>query len=399
MLTGDSLTAERLSSERDALIAEARTALGSAPSRVRVRHELRYRGQSFELGWRSPSPWARTPWNEAFARAHELRYGYRDDSSDVELVNIRVSVWGPPPTLRPLAPPRRAPAPASQADPLRRRCPWTPPSTAESSRPERNSAGRLSARFQRPRSWFRPAGRARWTRTGRSICTDTRARAPRGRDRARPDRAAGHHRRPARGVRGDGSGADPLRALLEHQGASRRLHGAVRPRRRDGHAGRAHPRAPRRDARRRRRGSARGALPRGLLDPQRPVRGRHPPARHHRHHANLRERPPPRLCRQPRAPRRRGRARARIDARRQPLAGGGGRGDLPPPPRRADDRGARGAHAPTGRAASRPARPARGQPHRSTTPVPARTNASARTGCARPPTRFSTTQSAALAPA
>ncbi len=114
MLTGDDLTAERLSSERDFLIAEARTALGSAPSRVRVRHELRYRGQSFELGVEESESVGADAVGEAFARAHELRYGYRDDSSDVELVNIRVSVWGSPPTLRPLAPTTAAPAPETR---------------------------------------------------------------------------------------------------------------------------------------------------------------------------------------------------------------------------------------------------------------------------------------------
>ena len=37
---------------------------------------------------------------EAFARAHERRYGYRDDGIEVELVTIRVSAWGPAPRLR-----------------------------------------------------------------------------------------------------------------------------------------------------------------------------------------------------------------------------------------------------------------------------------------------------------
>ena len=49
MLDGRSLSPERLSDERAALIAEASAALSSTPSRMRVRHELRYRGQSFEL--------------------------------------------------------------------------------------------------------------------------------------------------------------------------------------------------------------------------------------------------------------------------------------------------------------------------------------------------------------
>ena len=50
------------------------------------------------------------------------------------------------------------------------------------------------------------------------------------------------------------------------------------------------------------------ARARALVDPQRPVRGRYPPARHHRHHAGVRDRRgrcAARLRRQPRPPRRR----------------------------------------------------------------------------------------------
>jgi N-methylhydantoinase A len=114
MLTEASLSPLRLSRERDALLAEACAALGSRPSRIRVRHELRYRGQSFELPVEEEiGPAAqgtrrgRGPeeLREAFARAHELRYGYSDRSAEVELVNIRVSVWGAAPALRPRAKP------------------------------------------------------------------------------------------------------------------------------------------------------------------------------------------------------------------------------------------------------------------------------------------------------
>jgi N-methylhydantoinase A len=99
MLDGASLSRGRLERERERLIAQASTGLASEPSRIRVRHELRYRGQSFELpvdGELDPEEL-----REAFAQAHELRYGYRDDSAGVELVNMRVSAWGPSPTLRP----------------------------------------------------------------------------------------------------------------------------------------------------------------------------------------------------------------------------------------------------------------------------------------------------------
>jgi N-methylhydantoinase A len=114
---GRALSPERLSEERESLIAEATAALAGSPSRVRVRHELRYRGQSFELpvdeqieprtggpgglGSAGLGSSALDPdgLRAAFARAHELRYGYRDDAAEVELVNIRVSAWGPAPAL------------------------------------------------------------------------------------------------------------------------------------------------------------------------------------------------------------------------------------------------------------------------------------------------------------
>jgi N-methylhydantoinase A len=89
---------------------------------VRVRHELRYRGQSFELAVDEEiEPRALEPADgrslgldpdelrTAFARAHELRYGYRDDA-EVELVNMRVSVWGAAPALRPRPASTQAPS-------------------------------------------------------------------------------------------------------------------------------------------------------------------------------------------------------------------------------------------------------------------------------------------------
>src|SRR6202040_3064706 len=47
MLGGEAITGERLSREREALVAEAASALATSPARLRVRYELRYRGQSF----------------------------------------------------------------------------------------------------------------------------------------------------------------------------------------------------------------------------------------------------------------------------------------------------------------------------------------------------------------
>jgi N-methylhydantoinase A len=103
MLRGETLTHERLEAERDALISEAELALSGSHSRLRVRYELRYVGQSFELSIEQSQSADPQALREAFAAAHELRYGYRDEVAEVELVNIRVSIWGPAPELRPHA--------------------------------------------------------------------------------------------------------------------------------------------------------------------------------------------------------------------------------------------------------------------------------------------------------
>jgi N-methylhydantoinase A len=121
MLAGSSFSPARLARERRAVLAEACAALATGPSRTRVRYELRYRGQSFELPVEEeiegavgePEGLDAGELTAAFARAHELRYGYSDDSAEVELVNIRASVWGQSPSLRPRAP-RRAAAAAGE---------------------------------------------------------------------------------------------------------------------------------------------------------------------------------------------------------------------------------------------------------------------------------------------
>ncbi|HEY2767881.1 MAG TPA: hydantoinase/oxoprolinase family protein [Solirubrobacteraceae bacterium] len=123
MLSGEQLGGERLARERDVLVRRACEALREAPARITIRYELRYRGQSFELAVAetdlpaaedpaahesstagakgnggSPSPAAL---REAFARAHEQRYGYRDEQTEVELVTIRISAWGTAPAIAP----------------------------------------------------------------------------------------------------------------------------------------------------------------------------------------------------------------------------------------------------------------------------------------------------------
>jgi N-methylhydantoinase A len=124
MLAGATLDDRRLAEAREVLLTRAGADLGEEVERVAVRYELRYRGQSFELpvqeeaaadestgvsqqpstqteagptqppDRRSGRPPRPDALREAFARAHERRYGYRDDSLEVELVTIRVSAWG-----------------------------------------------------------------------------------------------------------------------------------------------------------------------------------------------------------------------------------------------------------------------------------------------------------------
>jgi N-methylhydantoinase A len=111
MLAGEQLTRERLAREREALLAQAQAALRESAARVRVRHELRYQGQSFELAVDESERSDPEALREAFARAHEHRYGYRDEAAAVELVTIRVSVWGPSPRPRIRAAAGRPPRP------------------------------------------------------------------------------------------------------------------------------------------------------------------------------------------------------------------------------------------------------------------------------------------------
>ena len=192
----------------------SRAALGGEPE-IEVAWDLRYRGQSHELTVRGAE---RDELRERFEALHEERYGHRDPDGEVELVTVRV-------TGRLPAPPVDFGAPAG----------------------ERGRRARRSSRCPRRRSSCPRAGAATTDDTGTLVLER--------RDERRPDRPAGHRRRAARRVRGDGRRARALGPQRQHQGAPRLLDRALRRRRRDGHAGRAHPRPPRRDARRGRRGA------------------------------------------------------------------------------------------------------------------------------------------------
>ena len=95
MLRGDAFVKDAIASVRKELLAQAG---GEDHRRERTIYELRYRGQSHELPVESESIYP-DDLREAFARAHERRYGYRDEDGEVELVTIRASVWGTAPEL------------------------------------------------------------------------------------------------------------------------------------------------------------------------------------------------------------------------------------------------------------------------------------------------------------
>jgi N-methylhydantoinase A len=104
-LAAAAFTAERVAHERESLLERARRELACAVVDTRVRYELRYHGQSFELTVEEsqelgPQEAVQPPaLREAFARVHEQRYGYRDADAEIELVTIRVSVSGAAPRL------------------------------------------------------------------------------------------------------------------------------------------------------------------------------------------------------------------------------------------------------------------------------------------------------------
>ncbi len=95
LLSGAELTPEAIAGHVEELTGRAVRELGGQPAVVRTVFETRYRGQSFEL----PVVAAPGELREAFESEHESRYGYRDESQDLELVTIRVSVELPAPEL------------------------------------------------------------------------------------------------------------------------------------------------------------------------------------------------------------------------------------------------------------------------------------------------------------
>jgi N-methylhydantoinase A len=102
MLAGEELSAERVASEVEALIATASAGLEEKAEPELV-YEMRYAGQAFELpvpGPRRPDP---AELAAEFERLHEERYGHRDPDGEVVLVDIRLALVVPGPQPRPVA--------------------------------------------------------------------------------------------------------------------------------------------------------------------------------------------------------------------------------------------------------------------------------------------------------
>jgi N-methylhydantoinase A len=93
MLSGEALSAARIASEVDGLVAGLEGDLGSAE--VEVVYEMRYSGQAFELpvpGTPRPDP---DDLVNRFEQLHEARYGHRDPDGEVVLVDIRLALVSP----------------------------------------------------------------------------------------------------------------------------------------------------------------------------------------------------------------------------------------------------------------------------------------------------------------
>ena len=311
------------------------------------------------------------------ARAHRARRARATSCASASRRCTRSATATATPTARSSSSPSASPG----ACPRRR--------STSARRRASGSPGRPSSRCPRRRSSCPRAGAGPPTTPARS-CWSAHDR--------RPDRPAGHRRRAARRVRGDGRRARALGPQRQHQGAPRLLDRPLRRRRRDGHAGRAHPGAPRRHAgrgRRRARPRPRARASRGCSTiptraaPTCPTsRSSRPPSTtascsasppRRAHHADVGGRVP-------------GSMPAGLDH-----AGGGGRRHRAARARRRGDRRARGADAPARAPARRPARPARRQPRRRPAPRASWPIASAWSSCARRPPPSSTTPSAARA--
>ncbi len=92
LLAGDALTGEAAARAVTRLARQGREELGSDDTDVRVRYDLRYSGQAFEITVAGEPEPDVDELRREFDRAHEQRYGYSDPDATLELVTVRVAV-------------------------------------------------------------------------------------------------------------------------------------------------------------------------------------------------------------------------------------------------------------------------------------------------------------------
>jgi N-methylhydantoinase A len=115
MLAGAELRRDAIAAATSELAQAAKRALGADDARLRVDHELRYRGQSFELTVSTSAAGDPDELRSAFEAAHAERYGFANPDGEIELVTLRVVAQLPGAELD-LSPP-----PATQEPPRSRR--------------------------------------------------------------------------------------------------------------------------------------------------------------------------------------------------------------------------------------------------------------------------------------
>ncbi|HEX6458523.1 MAG TPA: hydantoinase/oxoprolinase family protein [Thermoleophilaceae bacterium] len=92
LLAGPALTSEAAARAVARLARQGREELGSGDAEVRVRYDLRYSGQAFEITVAGEPEPDVDELRREFDRAHEQRYGYSDPDATLELVTVRVAV-------------------------------------------------------------------------------------------------------------------------------------------------------------------------------------------------------------------------------------------------------------------------------------------------------------------
>jgi N-methylhydantoinase A len=101
LLAGEKLTREAVAEAVGRLAIQGREELGSDKAEIRVRYDLRYTGQAFEITVPGEPEPDIEELRRAFDEAHERRYGYSDPDATLELVTVRVAVALPGGELAP----------------------------------------------------------------------------------------------------------------------------------------------------------------------------------------------------------------------------------------------------------------------------------------------------------